>query len=163
MDEREGTRDRLLGVVVAELRRPVALDPSVDARVLAAIREQRSATGRRRWLAGTGAAALAAGIVLALLVGPWASPAARTRQVQLRLAAPAGHVAVVGDFHDWDPAATPLRPTDNPGIWTVELRLKPGRYHYSFLLDGRRWVRDPVQPPAAESDFGAPMSVLMVS
>ena len=162
MDERhEEAQDRLLGDIVAELRRPVPLDPSVDSRVLAAIRERGA--GRRRWIAGTGAAALAAGIVLALVLGPWPSTAGGARQVQLRLAAPASHVAVVGDFNDWDPAATPLRPTSNPGIWTVEPRLKPGRYHYSFLLDGRRWVRDPVQPPAAESDFGTPMSVLTVS
>jgi hypothetical protein len=45
----------------------------------------------------------------------------------------------------------------------VELHLKPGRYHYTFLIDGRRWVSDPAEPRAAESDFGAPMSVLTVS
>ena len=72
-------------------------------------------------------------------------------------------MVVVGDFNDWDPMATPLRATASSGVWTVELRLKPGRYHYSFLLDGQRWVRDPAEPPAAESDFGTPMSVLTVS
>jgi 1,4-alpha-glucan branching enzyme len=70
---------------------------------------------------------------------------------------------VVGDFNDWDPAATPLRPVGDGGTWIVELRLKPGRYHYTFLIDGRRWARDPSEPPAAESDFGAPVSVLTVS
>ena len=86
------------------------------------------------------------------------------RPVRLRLAAPASsRVAVVGDFNDWDPAATPLRPVGDGGTWIVELRLKPGRYHYTFLIDGRRWARDPSEPPAAESDFGAPVSVLTVS
>ena len=86
------------------------------------------------------------------------------RPVRLRLAAPASsRVAVVGDFNDWDPAATPLRPAGDGGTWIVELRLKPGRYHYTFLIDGRRWVRDPSEPAAAESDFGAPVSVLTVS
>ena len=49
------------------------------------------------------------------------------------------------------------------GAWTVELHLKPGRYHYSFLIDGRRWASDPAEPRVVESDFGAPMSVLTVS
>ena len=90
--------------------------------------------------------------------------AADTRPVYLRLDAPASsRVAVVGDFNDWDPAATPLRPTGERGTWVVELRLKPGRYHYTFLIDGRRWERDPSEAPAAESDFGAPVSVLTVS
>jgi 1,4-alpha-glucan branching enzyme len=84
--------------------------------------------------------------------------------VLIRLAAPASsRVSVVGDFNDWDPAATPLRPAGDGGTWMVELHLKPGRYHYTFLIDGRRWVSDPSEPRAAESDFGAPMSVLTVS
>jgi 1,4-alpha-glucan branching enzyme len=95
-----------------------------------------------------------------------AAPAAAAggRSIYLRLEAPASsRVAVVGDFNDWDPAATPLRPAGDDGTWVVELRLKPGRYHYTFLIDGRRWEGDPSEPPAAESDFGAPVSVLTVS
>ena len=159
----EGDRD-FLQTVVAELRRPVALDPTIDLRVLDAIRvrERRRANGR--WIAAAGAAALAAGVALALVLGQGRAGATEVRQIQLQLAAPASsRVAVVGDFNDWDPAGTPLRPTADPGVWTVELRLRPGRYHYSFLLDGRQWVRDPAEPPAAESDFGTPMSVLTVS
>jgi hypothetical protein len=152
--------DLLLHRVVAELHRPVPLDPGIDARVLDAIR----ATAQRRaapWrpLAG---AALAAGVMLALLIGR--PGGAATREVRLRLSAPSSsHVTVVGDFNDWNPAGTPLRPTSDPGVWTIELRLKPGRYHYAFLLDGRRWVRDPAEPPNPDSDFGAPTSVITVS
>ena len=69
---------------------------------------------------------------------------------------------MVGDFNDWDPAGTPLRPAGGDGGWVVELRLKPGRYHYTFLIDGRRWERDPSEPQAPGSDFGAPVSVLTV-
>jgi 1,4-alpha-glucan branching enzyme len=89
---------------------------------------------------------------------------AHARPVRLRLAAPASsQVVVVGDFNDWDPAATPLRPAGDGNTWVVELRLEPGRYHYTFLIDGRRWARDPSAPRAVESDFGAPVSVLTVS
>ena len=167
--------DELLRRVVAELRRPVRLDPAVDLRALRAIREDRAgapAWPQRAWAAG---AALAAGLILTVLLRPAGAPSApavalssaaaeATRPVSLRLAAPASsRVAVVGDFNDWDPAGTPLRPTGDRGIWTVELRLKPGRYHYTFLIDGSRWEGDPSEPRAPESDFGAPVSVLTVS
>jgi len=160
--------DPTLRRAVAALRAPVALDSEVDRRSLAEIRalpRSGRSLGRRFWLAG----ALAAGIAALLLtrarspsapLDPRASGAG-TRPVLLRLAAPASRVAVVGDFNDWDPAATPLRREGS--TWTVELHLKPGRYHYTFLIDGRHWASDPAEPRAAESDFGAPMSVLTVS
>jgi hypothetical protein len=161
--------DDLLQRVVNELRRPVSLDPEVDAIALERIR-RLSRSGESRWrlrlAAGLAGAALAAGLSLALLLP---SPAPRpelsaARAVRLKLVAPASsRVVVVGDFNNWDPAATPLRSNGREGVWTVELRLKPGRYHYTFLVDGRKWVRDPAEPPAPESDFGAPTSVLTVS
>ena len=173
--------DEVLRRVVAELRRPVRLDPAVDQRALAEIRAEAagwpaSLNGYRwgAWLAG---GAIAAGLLLAVLPAPGpeqpapAAPPAvgapavsEGRPIHLRLEAPASsRVAVVGDFNDWDPTATPLRPTGDDRTWVVELRLKPGRYHYTFLIDGRRWARDPSEPAAAESDFGAPVSVLTVS
>ncbi len=168
-DRDDQIQDEVLQRAVSELRRPVRLDPAVDERALDQIRAEAagrpvSPTGHRwgAWIAG---AAIAAGLFLAVaLRRPTGPSAADTRPVYLTLDAPASsRVAVVGDFNDWDPAATPLRPTGERGTWVVELRLKPGRYHYTFLIDGRRWERDPSEAPAAESDFGAPVSVLTVS
>ena len=163
--EPDELRDPTLRRAVAELRAPVALDAEVDRRALAEIRAGRPTLSYRVWLAG----AVAAGIAVVLLARVPSPPAptrpipvaADTRPVLLRLAAPASRVSVVGDFNDWDPAATPLR--RDGGTWTVQLHLRPGRYHYTFLIDGRRWASDPAEPRAAESDFGAPMSVLTVS
>ena len=174
--------DEVLKQVIAELRRPVRLDAAVDRQALDRIRaESAAATAPRtppRWGAWLAGAAIAAGVLLTVVLPDRSRPAAdptsavaveRTdasadaRPVRLRLAAPtSSRVVVVGDFNDWDPAATPLRPTGDGDTWMVELRLKPGRYHYTFLIDGRRWARDPSEPPAAESDFGAPVSVLTV-
>jgi Carbohydrate-binding module 48 (Isoamylase N-terminal domain) len=180
--EHDDAPDEALRQVIGELRRPVRLDPSLDRRALDQIRAESaqlaaSRTGRR-WSAWIAGAAIAASVLLAVILPdrrrPTAEPvravtleqanaATDARPVRLRLAAPASsRVAVVGDFNDWDPAATPLRPSGDGGTWIVELRLKPGRYHYTFLIDGRRWARDPSSPPAAESDFGAPVSVLTV-
>jgi hypothetical protein len=176
-DHEHELQDALLRRVVAELRRPVRLDPALDARALLAIREAERpgsappASRRLVWFAG---AALAAGLLIALLIRAPALPdgasASRsvaapgeTRQIEIRFSAPASTVAVVGDFNDWDPAATPLRPSGDGRVWSVELRLKPGRYHYTFLIDGRRWQGDPSGARVTESDFGAPVSVLTVS
>ncbi|HWB41139.1 MAG TPA: isoamylase early set domain-containing protein [Gemmatimonadales bacterium] len=176
--------DEVLRRVVAELRRPVRLDPTVDQRALDQIRTEASgwqaSPHGHRWGAWIAGAAIAAGLLVAVVfrpeeksrtpataptVGsaPATVPAPEARPVYLKLDAPASsHVAVVGDFNDWDPAATPLHLVDQGGTWMVELRLKPGRYHYTFLIDGRRWQRDPSEPPAPGSDFGAPVSVLTV-
>jgi hypothetical protein len=173
--------DEVLQRVVSELRRPVRLDPAVDQRALDQIRTEAAgwtaSPNGYRWGAWIAGAAIAAGLLLAVVLrhsdepstlasSSGAEAAAATggaRQIYLRLDAPtSSRVAVVGDFNDWDPAATPLRPSGDHGTWIVELRLKPGRYHYTFLIDGRRWERDPREAPAAESDFGAPVSVLTV-
>ena len=182
VDHDDQIRDEVLERVVSELRRPVRLDPAVDERALDRIRAEAAgwpaSPNGYRWGAWIAAAAIAAGLLLAVVLrhseepstlagSSGAGAAAATgdaRPVYLRLDAPASsRVAVVGDFNNWDPAATPLRPTGDRGTWVVELRLKPGRYHYTFLIDGRRWQRDPRETPAAESDFGAPVSVLTVS
>ncbi len=173
--------DEVLQRVVSELRRPVRLDPAVDERALDQIRAEASgwpaSPNGYRWGAWIAGSAIAAGLLLAVVLRPSdqastlasssgveaASATGDARPVYLRLDAPASsRVAVVGDFNDWDPAATPLRPSGDRGTWVVELRLKPGRYRYTFLIDGRRWERDPREAPAAESDFGAPVSVLTV-
>jgi hypothetical protein len=175
--------DDLLQQAIAELRRPVYLDPVVDQRALERIRaESPSASGARlaqRWGAWLAGASIAAGLLLTValpdrerrpaepggaLAFKRGEAPANARPVRLRLAAPtSSRVAVVGDFNNWDPAATPLRPAGDGDTWVVELRLKPGRYHYTFLIDGRRWEGDPSEPRAPESDFGAPVSVLTVS
>jgi hypothetical protein len=180
-DHDDALDDEVLRQVVRELRRPVRLDPALDERVLARLRAEPvvatvTPIGRRWgvWMAG---AAAAAGLLLSVALperqAPVPAPVAiapepigestDARRVRLQLASPASRVAVVGDFNDWDPAATPLRRAPGGGTWVVELRLPPGRYHYTFLIDGRRWARDPSEPPAPDSDFGAPVSVLTVS
>ncbi|MDF1505098.1 isoamylase early set domain-containing protein, partial [Roseisolibacter sp. H3M3-2] len=69
-------------------------------------------------------------------------------------------VTIVGDFNDWDTAATPL--VKHQGVWTTEVTLPPGRYAYAFLVDGQRWIADPDAPPAVGDDFGRPSSVVTV-
>ncbi|MDH3504927.1 MAG: isoamylase early set domain-containing protein [Nitrospirota bacterium] len=71
-------------------------------------------------------------------------------------------VAVAGDFNGWKPQETPLQRTDE-GAWTVTLQVKPGRYHYMFVVDGQEWVTDPFAGEYSSDGFGARNAILDVS
>lgn len=72
--------------------------------------------------------------------------------VQFKLDAPqAKEVALAGAFTEWQPLYTMNRST--PGIWTVVVPLDPGIHEYAFIVDGHRWVPDPMAP-AINDGFG---------
>ncbi len=112
--------------------------------------------------------AVAAGIVLALVVGflagrmwgPGGLGLERTAGTMFAVAAPqADSVAVMGDFSAWEPVHLEDRVGD--GVWTAVIELPPGRYEYAFLVDGR-WVgQDPVADEYVRS-FGEYASVRYV-
>ncbi len=160
----EDAEDELVERVIRQLRKPVAIDEGLDARVLRAIAadarpaRQRPALVRRwPWLA---AAAAVAGLVIAQ---PWSQGSGvRSDSYQFVLVAPqAASVALVGDFNDWDPARSPMRAAHS-GLWATIVPLAPGRYHYAFLVNGVEWRRDPAAPLALDDDFGSPSSVVTV-
>ncbi len=49
-------------------------------------------------------------------------------------------VYIAGSFNDWSTNQTPMKPSGNG--WSIELPLKPGKYTYKFIVDGR-WMTDP--------------------
>lgn len=159
-DETEIPSDPLIRDVVDALRVPVVLgDRAVEGALAELRREARPARWRRRGVLGTAAAAVLALAALGA-VRLTRSPTAENG-VTFALAAPAAaQVALIGDFNDWSPEASPLRRDDHQ--WSVTLKLKPGRYRYSFVVDGSSWQADPGTPPA-EDDFGTPTSVITVT
>lgn len=79
------------------------------------------------------------------------------------IAAPgASDVSLVGDFNQWHPGATPLRPAGDGRTWVVQLALPPGRHVYAFVVDGKI-VPDPDATRAADDDFGVPSSVAIIA
>ncbi len=70
-------------------------------------------------------------------------------------------VSVAGDFNGWNPAHTPLERSDG-GMWTATIPLKPGRYQYMFVIDGKQWIADPLAAEDATDGFGAQNAVLDV-
>jgi hypothetical protein len=168
-DDLDSQERDFLERIAEPLRRPVPLSNRVERMVLARIRTgagpMPGPSRGRLWAAGL-AAGIAAMFALGVLVGrrtagPIAAErSARTVEFVLRTSADSG-VALVGDFNDWDPRATPLH-ADRDGIWTVTVPLRPGRYRYTFIVDGT-WRRDPAAPRALEEDFGRPTSVITIA
>ncbi len=60
--------------------------------------------------------------------------------------APAGTktVHLGGMFNDWSPVATPMSDADGDNWWECTLFLPYGPHEYRFLVDGKSWVRDPL-------------------
>jgi hypothetical protein len=81
--------------------------------------------------------------------------------VRLTFHAPQAHsVAVAGKFNKWR--------TDDEmklinGTWSIDLKLKPGVYTYSFLVDGKSWVPDPGAESYEDDGFGSQNAVLRVN
>jgi len=164
----------LIDRVARTLREPVATDGALDARIMARVLAAPAPAAGGAWwrwlrrpalspLGAIGLAAILAGVLLAPRVRR--TPAARPTlsEVQFVFVAPrASSVSVVGDFNDWNLAATPLARAGAAGVWSVSVPLEPGRYTYAFVVDGRRWAADPDAPRAAGDDFGTPNSVVLV-
>ena len=88
------------------------------------------------------------------------SPSARSTS---SLTAPqAVSVAIVGDFNGWDPQRTRLVRSTHEGLWRARLKLPPGVYQYSFVLDGSTWVSDPLAKTVLADGFGGKNSVIIV-
>jgi hypothetical protein len=153
----EEPRDPLIESVVRELQKPVALDPELEPRIMAELRQPPLPTLGRGWIPWA-ALALAAGLAGMLLVS---YDRHRLPKVEFVLDMPnASSVTLVGDFNNWSPEATPLS-RGSQGRWATRLPLAPGRYQFTFIVDGQRWVPDPARPRAPD-DFGEPTSVVTV-
>ena len=73
----------------------------------------------------------------------------------------AHHVMVAGDFNGWSPIGTPLAHTNRPDSWVTKLPLRPGKYCYRFIVDGR-WVNDPYNDRVEQNEFGELNNVVEV-
>lgn len=145
------SRHPLLEQLARDLRQPVARNRGVD-RAIAALRSQRR---QRRSLQ------LAAAVAILVAGAGIFQNLRSTRPVRFAVRAPdSDRVALVGDFNDWNRETVQLRRRD--GEWTITLRLRPGRYRYSFLADGDHWIPDAASP-RADDDFNTPTSVVTVA
>jgi len=71
-------------------------------------------------------------------------------------------VEVCGSWNAWAPPGTPLV-RDADGIWqTPPMNIPPGTYDYKFVIDGTRWMDDPVNPKKVHDGVGGLNSLLEV-
>ena len=84
------------------------------------------------------------------------------RRILIRLDAPQARVVTLaGNFTRWKPAYTLTR--SEPGIWTVVVALEPGVHDYAFVVDGERWVPDPMAPSVADGFGGVNSRVAVLT
>ena len=88
---------------------------------------------------------------------------AAERSVEVVYAAPqAASVALVGDFNGWDPRRTQMVRVSRQGVWRARIKLPPGVYQYSFVVDGTSWIPDPQAKSQLADGFGGSNSVIVV-
>lgn len=73
---------------------------------------------------------------------------------------PAKTVTLVGDFNGWGGKPMALDRAAN-GAWTTLVQLPSGRHEYAFIIDGERWVPDPLAPSSSD-EFDTHSSVITV-
>jgi len=73
----------------------------------------------------------------------------------------ASSVEIVGDFNAWTKGVTRLERSGAPGVWAVSIALPAGRHEYAFIINGSRWIADPLAPNTSD-DFGTESAVIHV-
>ena len=156
---------------------PAAPGGSLQRRVLGIIRRPlESPVARlRRWLTSPQPVTVSLRpvytLVLAVLLVAllWRAPGSTPRLsaqegvAQFVARFPEAHsVAVVGAFNDWRPEATPLSDDDHDGVWNARVILPAGQHEYMFVVDGERWVADPMAGRYVDDGFGRQNAVLVV-
>lgn len=88
------------------------------------------------------------------------APAPERVLVRFAIKAPdARKVEVVGSFNGWGAKGVQLA-RGGDGAWVASLQLPKGRYEYTFVVDGQRWVPDPSAAQLVDDGFGGQNAVL---
>jgi glycosidase len=93
-------------------------------------------------------------LALSLLLAPIVRAADQVHEFTLDLSNSGDKpktVAVAGSFNGWSKDATPMT-SDGQGRWSAKVSLAEGQYQYKFVLDGDKWIKDPLGDPALEVD-----------
>ncbi len=127
---------------------------------------------RPRWWWG---AAAAAALLVTVTIRPWrresgassGEPIGATVEsgdavrFDLRLPNGAKEVSLVGDFNGWDEKATPMVRRGEHGTWSARVPLAPGRHVYAFVIDGQKWLVDPLAPQVPDEGYGPANAVVV--
>lgn len=70
-------------------------------------------------------------------------------------------VYLAGTFNQWDPEGKKMLDKKGDGVYTVSVKLAPGRYEYKFVIDGT-WCADPENLNFVQNEHGTLNSVIVV-
>jgi Glycogen recognition site of AMP-activated protein kinase len=146
--------------VMAEVRRPPL---RLGQRVAQWLTERHAVTIAVRpiWSLALAAALAAIAVIPARGPGPVLGEQEGIAQFVGRFPG-AQSVEVVGSFTDWRPGAVVLRDDDQDGIWRATVVLPVGEHEYMFVVDGERWVADPLAGRYVDDGFGRQNALLFV-
>lgn len=149
--------------VMAEVRRPAAPRASAGTRWLQWLTERHAVTisFRPAWSLALAAVLAAVAIIPSRGPGPVLGEQEGIAQFVGRFPG-ARSVEVVGSFTDWQPGAVVLRDEDHDGIWRGTVVLPVGQHEYMFVVDGERWVTDPLAGRYVDDGFGRMNALLFV-
>ncbi|HEY3355407.1 MAG TPA: hypothetical protein VGQ83_19310 [Polyangia bacterium] len=112
---------------------------------------------------GAAALALALGAVLACSEAPAPGPRRDCSfVVYYQATSTVARVAVVGDFNDWSPDATPLAPVDASGLYAAVVSPAPGLHAYRLDADGVAAL-DPYNPLTITGADGREASAMRIA
>jgi cyclomaltodextrinase / maltogenic alpha-amylase / neopullulanase len=100
-------------------------------------------------------------MMLALIAGLVLSDGSITHTFRYQAERDHQAVYLAGSFNNWDRRANPMRRTDGK-LWTLEMRLQPGKHQYKFVLDGEEWITDPLAARNEDDGNGNINSILMI-
>lgn len=87
---------------------------------------------------------------------------AQVAYVKLFLYMPnAKEISLCGDFNDWKTDEIRLNKAEDSGLWTVTIPLSLNEtYQYMFVVDGQKWMPDPMVANYVDDGFGGRNSVI---
>lgn len=74
---------------------------------------------------------------------------------------PLNSVNLAGSFNNWNNGANPMKLDTDGRTWRLRMDMKPGRYHYKFVLNGTDWITDP-QAKSEDDGNGNQNSILLI-
>ncbi|WP_263787783.1 hypothetical protein [Salinibacter grassmerensis] len=146
----------------AAIRRPLITVPVRPAHTVATL-ALVVAIGWLAWPSGPSSVSPNSRMGASASVQPAATASSRAGTVLTRFVYTndtADSVAVAGDFSDWNPI--PLSPhiVNGETVWTGLVPVSRGEHEYQFVINGERWVTDPLAPVKQDDGFGAKNAVL---
>jgi hypothetical protein len=74
----------------------------------------------------------------------------------------AEHIAVIGDFNNWQKGAAEMSRVPGTSLWSIEIPLREGLYRYAFLVDEKEWKADPLARVSLKDDYGKDNSLMVL-